>query len=57
LKKAFEITYGVKDIKAGAEFSKYKSILRHDKKMISKTIAYISYLLKNPEKKSRYRQK
>jgi len=35
LKKAFEIVYGVKEIKASIAFSKYWSILRHDKKGIN----------------------
>ncbi|MCF6299090.1 MAG: hypothetical protein L3J01_04345 [Thiomicrorhabdus sp.] len=51
LKKAFEIVYGVKAIKASTEFSKYRSILRHDKKGIDKIIAHLGYLLKkNPIK-------
>jgi hypothetical protein len=51
LKKAFEITYGVKEIKASVEFTKYRSILRHDKRGVDKIIQHLSYLLKkNPRK-------
>ncbi|MCF6298694.1 MAG: hypothetical protein L3J01_02330 [Thiomicrorhabdus sp.] len=53
LKKAFGIAYGVKSIKASSEFSKYRSILRHDKQGIDKTIVHLGYLLKKPREKSR----
>lgn len=52
LKKAFEITYGVKEIKASVEFTKYRSILRHDKRGIDKIIRHLSYLLKNKPRKT-----
>jgi len=53
LKKAFEIVYGVKNLKANGEFTKYRSILRHDKRGINKIIQHLSYLLKkNPRKEA-----
>lgn len=52
LKKAFEITYGVKSVKSGGEFVKYRSILRHDKRGIHKVISHLTYLVKkHPLKK------
>jgi len=52
LKKAFEIIYGVKSIKSGGEFLKYRSILRHDKRGIHKVISHLTYLVKkHPLKK------
>lgn len=51
LKKAFEIAYGVKNLKASIEFTKYRTILRHDKDGVNKIIQHLSYLLKkNPRK-------
>ncbi len=51
LKKAFEIIYGVKNLKATTEFAKYRSILRHDKQGINKIIQHLSYQLKKHPKK------
>jgi len=44
LKKAFEVVYGAKELKASSEFIKYRSILRHDEKGINKVIAHLEYL-------------
>ncbi len=52
LKKAFEIIYGIKEIKARVEFGKYRSILRHDKQGVKKVIAHLMYLLKKHPRKS-----
>ncbi len=51
LKKAFEIIYGVKSLEATIEFTKYRSILRHDERGIEKIIQHISYQLKKHPKK------
>ena len=51
LKKAFEIIYGVKSIKATLEFKKHRSILRHDERGIEKIIQHLSYQLKKHPKK------
>ncbi len=52
LKKAFEIVYGIKEIKARVEFERYRSILRHDKQGVTKVIQHLSYLLKKHPRKS-----
>ena len=52
LKKAFDLAYPKDDIKASAEFSKYRSLLRHDVKGVNKVIRHLSYLAnKYPKKK------
>jgi len=51
LKKAFEIAYGVKTIKASTEFSKHRTILRHDKKGVNKIISHLRYILKKNSRK------
>jgi len=51
LKKAFEIIYGVKSLDATIEFTKYRSILRHDERGIEKIIQHLSYQLKKHPKK------
>ncbi len=55
LKKAFEIIYGVKSLKATLEFKKYRSILRHDERGIEKIIQHLSYQLKKHPKKDSLR--
>ena len=55
LKKAFEIIYGVKNLKATLEFEKYRSILRHDERGIEKIIQHLSYQLKKHPKKDSLR--
>lgn len=52
LKKAFDIVYGVKEIKASIEFTKYRSILRHNPGGIDKIIQHLRYLLKKNPRKS-----
>ncbi len=53
LKKAFEIIYGVKSLKASSAFVKYRHILRHDENGIQKIIAHLRYQLsKQPGKAS-----
>ena len=51
LKKAFEIIYGVKSIEATIEFTRYRSILRHDKRGIEKIIQHLRYQLKKHPRK------
>ncbi len=53
LKKAFEIIHGVKSLEATIAFTKYRSILRHDKRGIDKIIQHLGYqLTKHPKKDS-----
>jgi hypothetical protein len=51
LKKAFEIIYGAKSLEATIAFTKYRSILRHDRQGIEKIIQHLSYQLKKHPKK------
>jgi len=52
LKNAFDIAHGIKSVESAVEFSKYRSILRHDEKGINKVISHLQRLVKkNPRKK------